>query len=136
MTPIPRPYNNWDAVSRVMATIPAMLAEGNYTPSRALVLITIAGHCNQQSGVALASYETFLNEAGIPRSTVKRTLKMLAEAGYVEHVKGTFAYRLGPQVQTFIEEKDKTGAKRYSNTPQTTATAPQTSNLNKLLGIK
>ena len=37
MTPIPiqRPYNNWLAVSRVMATIPAMLAEGDFTPSRA-----------------------------------------------------------------------------------------------------
>ena len=119
MTPIPRSYCNWDAVHRVLETIPSMLAEGAYTTTAAMVHITIARHANQQEGLTLASYETFFNEAGIPRSTVKYTLKKLAEAGYLEHVKDTYAYKFGPKVQTFTAEKATTATTKKYNNQQT-----------------
>jgi hypothetical protein len=113
MTPIPiqRPYNNWLAVSRVMATIRTMLVKGHYTPSRAMVLITIAGHCNQDDGISLASYDMLWTEAGIPRRTASAAVTRLVTDGYLRHI-STWSFALGPEIQTFIAEAKPSGGRK------------------------
>jgi hypothetical protein len=122
MTPVPRPYCNWEAVHRVLATAQWMHADGLCTPTAMMAMTVIARHLNATTGVALASYETFWDEGGIPRSTVKRTLKRLIQAGYLEHSPDTYSYKLGPKVQTFTEEKStakKPGTQQAADPPAT-----------------
>jgi DNA-binding transcriptional regulator YhcF (GntR family) len=68
------------------------------------MMTVIAKHSNVTTGVALASYDTFLAEAGVPRATAQRVVKKLVDAGYLTHTKGTCTYRLGPKVQTFLDK--------------------------------
>jgi hypothetical protein len=123
--PIHRPYFHFDSIARVYATFPAMLADGTYTTTAAVVMIAIASHNNEALGVTRASYETFWDEVGVPRSTVKYTLKSLIENGYLEHTTGTYIYSLGPLVQNFLPKSDADGnsaAKKFGK--QTSTPAP------------
>jgi hypothetical protein len=123
MTPIPRTYCNWDAVHRVLATAQWLHADGLCNSTVMTTMVVIARHVNATTGVSLASYDTFFEEGGIPRSTVKRTLKKLVQAGYLEHAKGTYTYKLGEKVQTFTAEKSTTtkkpSAQQAADTPAT-----------------
>ena len=123
MTPIDRPYCNWDAVARVMATFAAMLAEGNHTSSRALVLLIIAKHCNQENGISLASYDMLWDEAGVPRRTASDAVTRLVKDGYLRRT-GTYTFLLGDKVQTFTDKKPS-GAKKAN---QQAVTTPPASN--------
>ena len=131
--PIYRPYFHFDSIARVYSSFPGMLADGTYTAG--MVMIAIASHMNEVLWVSRASYETFWNEVGIPRSTVKYTLHNLVEAGYLAHTRGTYVYAFGPLVQTFIpkdaEGKPTTGtAKKFG---RGAAAPPPTSKYDNLL---
>jgi DNA-binding transcriptional MocR family regulator len=109
-----------------------MMCDGVYTTTAAVVMIAIAAHNNEALAVTRASYETFWDEVGVPRSTVKYTLKSLIERGYLTHTKGTYIYGLGPLVQNFLPKSDADGKPAARQFGKPAAPPPAPSRIDKL----
>jgi hypothetical protein len=132
--PISRPYHNFRAGSQVLESIQQMMADGITSPTAMTVMIVIAKHLDEVSGLSTVSYPTLYTEGMVPPRTASGTVAALVKAGYLERTSGGLpnranTYRFGVRVQTFTEET-KTSASGRKPSPNPTT---EPSRLSRLL---
>jgi DNA-binding IclR family transcriptional regulator len=124
MTPAPQPrtYANWETMHRALDALNNNQVDPRITPAAVATMVVIARRINPTTGIAIASYETLIEEARVSRANAPRILNTLVELGLLERTSGGLPnranrYRLGPNVPEFLAEKSASTKQSHTSPP-------------------